>query len=227
MSEKQTLQDNGAGSTAAAVSTELPPENGPDEHAFWSRYDLSENDDDGSNFAPANDEQAVFDEILHRLQANNIDLTTFEQRQQFVQRYGPYLKPKEQRGVTILHAIALAQGLEGKAGPLIRLLVKEYPGLMESQDKHGRSALHLALAVKKYPLVTAMLEAFEDIDAALGIQDDDGKNGLHAAITSMCPSQLLLTLIQKASEHTLCCQDRAGLTPLHAAVSFRRCTPRS
>jgi len=102
--------------------------------------------------------------------------------------------------------------------------VKEHPDLMEAADEKGRTPMHIAIVLRRRHIITAMIDALEEIDKALRIQDGTGRNCLHVAVTSRLPSQLVVSLIQRASEQTLCGQDKDGLTPLHAAVSFDLCT---
>ncbi|KAH6651257.1 hypothetical protein F5144DRAFT_558942 [Chaetomium tenue] len=226
MSEELSVQETGADETDTTdFYPEAPWQGSPDKDQFGFGGGVTVEDRDAGSDSASKAAMEAHDEIMSRLRDDDINLATFDQRQEFLRRYEPYLNPsKRRRGdPTILHKIAMNCKTE-KAAALVRLLVKEHPDLMEAQDESDRTPMHVAILHRRSRLVTAMAEAVEDLDRFLGIQDGYGCNCLHAALKAKLPHQIVVNLVRRASEKSLYNQDRHGLTPLHIAVSYDMCS---
>ncbi|KAK4445312.1 hypothetical protein QBC34DRAFT_413315 [Podospora aff. communis PSN243] len=174
------------------------------------------------------------EEILDRLQRNDIDLDTTRARNKFLERYRQLLGYAAMWDCdgNILHRITRLENVDAtKSASLVRLLVLEFPGLVWDSDSDlddgdtCSTALHLALELKTTHIAQAMVDTAEDIDKILSIQDKNGMNCIHVAVKSGTPLPLVLELIHKASRTALRDQDHRGMTPLHYAVEYDRCTP--
>jgi hypothetical protein len=152
---------------------------------------------------------------------------------EFVARYRPLWDPKtrsiEDYLVTPLHVLARdPQGPSEIA--LLSLFIKEAQDLMIATNSVGKTAMHVAIENRNYDILAAMRRDLtdSDLDKILAIQDELYKeNCLHLAILTIhkgLKRQTVLDLIKKASEPTLCGQDKRGRTPLHLAVDYILCS---
>jgi hypothetical protein len=143
----------------------------------------------------------------------------------FIREYGKYvgLKPPPNMR-NVLHMMA---GNTPTHPWLVKYLVKNHPRLMVDMDDADRRALYIAIKWKKEDFIKAVLES-EYPDMA-DILDKDGNSTssescIHLAIKQDLDPKITVQLIEKASELTLAAQDGSGLTPLHCAVNYAKCT---
>ena len=100
--------------------------------------------------------------------------------------------------------------------------------LRESDSVNGLGgSIMKAIHTKKDHFITAILDSDvdrEQLAEAIGLTDHSKRNCIHVALKSTLPTDVIIKLIEAASEESLCKQDRDGLTPLHYAVDYERCT---
>ena len=190
---------------------------------------------EGAGIDPAHlaEMEEMEEEILDRLKRNHIDLDTFESRDDFLKRYMPLLehtatsRPDQQNvDVYILHRIAKRRDLDvTKSAPLVRLLLREFPGLSKATDEDGKTALHVALSSKNMHIAQAIVDALAANDEIFSTRDEKGTHCVHLALMmAHIPNALILDLIRKAPKTAFRERDRQDLTPLHHAVHYSRCT---
>ncbi|KAK8085847.1 hypothetical protein PG997_007118 [Apiospora hydei] len=111
--------------------------------------------------------------------------------------------------------------------PLITALIK-LPGadLLASKDDDGNTPLHKAISYRNRRLVRCMCSAHGDINSILRKKTAKSANCLHLAVekrSSTRDDSLLLHLIERSHEETLCEGNEKGLSPLHLAVAYNLC----
>ncbi|KAK4642831.1 hypothetical protein QC761_401030 [Podospora bellae-mahoneyi] len=164
----------------------------------------------------------AFDQILADAESNELRLGDKAYREAFKQKYQQYFEgrvaPENQ---TLLHLVANRVGHRG----LTLLLIKNSPQLLSVADDNGKTPLWIAITRKNENVLRAIVEKFNgDLDSLLARTCDHGRNSIHAAIIHNLPEQHTLHLIQRASKGTLCAGDYDGLTPLHLAIQYDRCS---
>jgi len=116
---------------------------------------------------------------------------------------------------------------------LVKLLVEEYPQLLEDTGMSGQRAFDIALDAKLDWFIKAVVESDikdKDLEKAMApVKASNGQAGsksncVHKAITTDLDPSLTRKFIERASSDLLTAQDDAGLTPLHHAVHYKRCT---
>ena len=111
---------------------------------------------------------------------------------------------------------------------LIEYLAENYPQLLYEADDADRGALLIAVTKDRRDFIKSVLDSnIEDIhlNKALASCGFNSENCIHLAVSkrSLEP-ELVIRMIEKASEDTLATRDLKGLTPLHRAVDYARCT---
>src|SRR5450756_654066 len=120
-----------------------------------------------------------FRDIIVRLRQGELNLATREARQEFIRNYGSRLESRRTRdGRNLLHRVAMEEEHPSTAA-LARLLTKNYPDFMADQDGNGQTPLHIAFSEGNENAITAMIEAFKEIDEILRIRGRDDQNCLH------------------------------------------------
>jgi hypothetical protein len=117
---------------------------------------------------------------------------------------------------------------------MVKAVVNKYPQLLNERDR-GEGALFFAVERKLEWFIEAVLESKikdQDLERALGPAKSargghfgSQTNCLHKAISKGLEPSLLVKLIRKV-KNLLAAQDGSGLTPLHHAVEYQRCTER-
>ncbi|CAO2650409.1 Nn.00g017010.m01.CDS01 [Neocucurbitaria sp. VM-36] len=139
-------------------------------------------------------------------------------------------------GRNVLYRIAW-NGEEAKETPwFLHLLLSDEAchSLLEEMDNRGDNALHLAINNNMQWYIDAVLDSNiqeRTIQKILGpVTEEEEKPGIkanciHTALQmkGFKPSTII-RLIKVASEHTLAAQDVNGLTPLHHAVHYTKCS---
>lgn len=156
-------------------------------------------------------------------------VSTNEWQQQFKEDYAEYLKPQIQarslatEQKNFLYKIAR----DGPALPwLVSSLVENHPELLDERNTTGHNALLLATASKQVGFIRSVLGSNinkDNLSTALAASGENG-NCIHQAIVNNLDPDVTIQLINAASEETLKTKDRKGLTPLHCAVDYARCT---
>ncbi|KAK0662083.1 putative peptidase [Cercophora samala] len=164
----------------------------------------------------------AFDEIIADAESNKLRLGDKAYREAFKQKYQQHFEgrvPPENQ--TLLHLVANRVGHRG----LTLLLIKNSPHLLNMADDNGKTPLYIAITRKNENVLRAIVDKFNgDLDQLLARACDHGRNSIHAAILHNLPEQHTLALIQRASEATLCAGDHDGLTALHLAIQYDRCS---
>ena len=177
------------------------------------------------------DVQSIFTAIKDKIGQNKINLRDPEKLEEFVNKYGDYLgesTSEDHDGKTLLHLLvepATDQDFD-KYEPLVRLIVTEYPEILDECDSRANETpLYCAISKRRNELVRLMCNTHTDINSVLRIMCSSNKDTcVHAAISKSVAPELALFLISKASEEVLCLQDSDGNTPLHIAVEYKRCS---
>ena len=174
------------------------------------------------------DYQEYFHLISQRLVDAGPDITE-EWQQMFKNSYDEYPRPQvegenlttEQK--TFLYKITR----DGPALPwLMGHVFENHPRLLDQRDPAGRNGLLPARTSKQIEFMKSVLSSgisklsLSKALTALG----DSVNCIHQAIVNNLEPEVTVQLIEAASEETLATQDGNGLTPLHCAVDYIRCT---
>jgi hypothetical protein len=211
-------------------------------------------DDDDEEEEEEGEEEEVsvnkkFQQIRHDLKHNKLDLCDPAKLKQFADHNASYLGQKttgDSDHSTLLHLLVEDANEEDKAKakdkdkamdktkdkdkvidkyqPLVKLLVELHPDLLGEIDSNERTPLYLAIEKKRSKLVRSMCDTHPNIDAILNIPCIHSENCLHVAIRKNISPKLAIFLIKHASEATLRAKDYRGITPLHLAVAYERCT---
>ncbi|KAK3293535.1 uncharacterized protein B0H64DRAFT_404798 [Chaetomium fimeti] len=91
----------------------------------------------------------------------------------------------------------------------------------------GKRPLTLAISNKNEGFVRTVLRSKHvrrSLVNLLGANREDTTNGIHLAIKTGLSTELTVELISKVTDQVLSRRDEAGLTPLHLAVEYERCT---
>ena len=110
--------------------------------------------------------------------------------------------------------------------PLVKIIIEEHPNIFTKTDKSGEKSLYAAITKKRNELVQFICEQHPNINSVLEKSCPRAREEtcIHAAIKNGGSTNLAYKLIEKASQKVLCIQDFQGLTPLHLAVEYDRCT---
>lgn len=160
---------------------------------------------------------------------HNFDLTKEEDVKKFMNENKAYTdKSPEPQKQNMLHLLAEDSDKDAvkKLSKLITALVKLPGDLLARKDDSGNTPLHKAISYRNRRLVRYMCAAHDDIDRVLAIQTFKSANCLHLALekrSSTRDDSVLLRLIDKSNEDTLCAVNEMGLTPLHLAVAHNLC----
>ncbi|KAK0720171.1 hypothetical protein B0H67DRAFT_178559 [Lasiosphaeris hirsuta] len=179
-------------------------------------------------------------EIQDQLQQQNLLEQSEERQIQFISKYRRYLSPQTeavQKLVPIENRnflYRMASGWEWentRALWLVKSLASKFPKLLYEADDANRGALLVAVIKERRDFIKAVLESDVEqfhFNKALASSGYNYENCIHLAVISKGPkrlsSQVIIQLIEKASEETLAAKDLRGLTPLHRAVDYARCT---
>jgi ankyrin repeat protein len=218
-----------------------------DEATSSDSEDDDAEDDQGDDTDERSTQESVqnkLDEIIKDLRAGapskvisgKFDLTKRGDLAKFMKENEAYLdKETHPKRQNLLHLIAEETdkdvlSLIKKMKLLVKALVKLPGNLLSKKDAYGKTPVHTALSLRNHRLVRYMCEEHEDMNSILRIPTMQSRqhsaNCLHLAIKNKGSSkddELLLLLIQKSKEDTLCAVDEQGLTPLHLAVAYERC----
>ncbi|KAL2192493.1 hypothetical protein P885DRAFT_47591 [Corynascus similis CBS 632.67] len=125
---------------------------------------------------------------------------------------------------------------------LARRLVEIQPELLEDLNTEGQNPVYMAIRYTHDKLVGYMVSASEEskdnacLNRALSQKAQDGSTCLHAIFQKKPGSGhdskaertarrlIQRMLIEVASDDALAVQDKSGMTPMHYAVAFDRCT---
>lgn len=217
-----------------------------DNSSAYETDDAKSNDREQKLDKTANDEsvRARHLDILTNLMSdlNKEELRDNEDAQkQFFKDYKDYICPAPAwvRDVRAIHSrnVPFKLAIDGHIAPklrfLLRLLVQQYPELLEDRDTGGRGALDYAIEMKLEWFIVAVLDSEipeKNWQIVLTPKKTRGEQGsarpncIHTAITIGLKPSLTVRLIEKASGDMLAAQDDNGLTPLHHAVEYSRCT---
>jgi len=172
-------------------------------------------------FLPKDNVQATFDEIIAKARNGELNLGRKESRQEFFGTYGNTLFRKTQTyQQTLLHMIADTLGHKS----LTRCIVKRDKTLLEEKDDSGKTALHIAIVKKNVDFIDVVLKEVPTLDTILQMTCEHMRNCIHISIYHSLKKEFTVRLIKAASEKTLCAVDQDGLTPLHLAVEYPRCS---
>ena len=120
--------------------------------------------------------------------------------------------------------LAFGGRLALKLPTLLSLIVQFDPKLLEDRDPAGRGALYYAIQMKLEWFIKALLD-IKTLDKEVWQRVlCTGPNCIHMAISVGLRPSLIVGLIENVSKNMLAAQDDSGLTPLHLAVEYSRCT---
>ena len=210
-----------------------------------------ETDDAKSNDREQKVDQTAIDESVRARYLDNLtnlmsDLNKEELRdnedaqKQFFKDYKDYFCPapawvRKKRTIqsrNMPFRLAMNADIAPKLPILLRLLVQEYPELLEERDTGGRGALDHAIEMKLEWFIVAVLDSeipeknWQTVLTPKKTRGEQsaGPNCIRTAITIGLKPSLTVRLIKRASGDMLAAQDDNGLTPLHHAVEYSRCT---
>lgn len=164
----------------------------------------------------------AFDRIIQDAGDNKLLLSKSDQRKTFAAKYQHFfdacVQPENQ---TLLHLVAWEVGHKH----LTIFLVQRCGHLLRKPDGSGKTPLYLAIIRKNLNFLHVLLDKFaQGLDLLLAVQCEHGRNSIHAAIFHKLDEAYTINLIKHASKETLCMQDADGLTPLHMAVHYDKCS---
>ncbi|KAL8349788.1 hypothetical protein RB598_005242 [Gaeumannomyces tritici] len=201
------------------------------QRACTFRDDEDDYDGDDAPVQPLNRQDkdqtlSTFNEIIDGILAKKLSLKTRNDREAFTESYKGELQNRtREKSQTILHRVAGTLGHK----TLTRMLIEKFPHLLEAVDRDNSTPLYLAIAESNVVFINVVLERARNVDGLLSTMRDSKGNCIHAAIRHDLAHQnleVMLQLIDKASETTLCAKDRDNnCTPLHLAVEYARCKP--
>ncbi|KAL2140335.1 hypothetical protein VTI28DRAFT_3979 [Corynascus sepedonium] len=220
--------------------------NSDSDQDFSDEFDTSDNDND-----PDLKHETNYEEWYKqaREQIRRIKRFTDDSKvQAFLKRYNDIAKKRgaKARG-NLLHALVEVLDHDDHIKPedvelLARRSVESWPDLLEDLNTNGHNPLYMAIRYSQYELVGYMIAACKDnknnacLDRALSQKAQNGNTCLHAIFRKKPGSghdskakRTTRTLIQRmlievASNEALAVQDTSGMTPMHYAVAFDRCT---
>jgi ankyrin repeat protein len=203
--------------------TQRPPS--PDDVGYDSdkEYEISSAPALTTSFALQKDPaRQAFDEIINDAQQGKLMLATGAYRKSFTEKYREHLNARvTPENQTLLHLVANQVGHL----PLSLYLVRHHSHLLQTTDDSNKTPLYIAIVRRNFNVLKAILDKFTgDLDKLLAVTCDHGRNSIHAAIYYDLDENYTLSFIKKASEETLCARDHDGLTPLHLAVHYNRCS---
>ncbi|KAF1977652.1 subtilisin-like protein [Bimuria novae-zelandiae CBS 107.79] len=106
-------------------------------------------------------------------------------------------------------------------------MVQRWPALLEAVNKDEHNPLFMAIRNSQPQLIDYMISACGDsncLDSALRKQVQGRKTCIHIALKEKLNLDTTKKLIECASDEALAVQDSLGMTPMHYAVSFEKCT---
>ena len=109
---------------------------------------------------------------------------------------------------------------------LLKHLLEFHKERMEDVSE-GKRPLTLAISNKNEGFIKTILRSKHvrrGLVNLLGAKREDMENGIHLAIKTGLSAELTVELISKVTDEVLSRRDAAGLTPLHLAVEYERCT---
>ncbi|KAI1124133.1 hypothetical protein F5Y10DRAFT_280401 [Nemania abortiva] len=164
----------------------------------------------------------AFDRIIKDAENDMLILKTKANREEFSNKYRKHFNARIQpENQTLFHVVANRVGHTH----LTYYLVRHHSQLLQIRDDSGKTPLYITIVRKNFNALGAILDKYsDDLDNLLAVACDHGRNSIHAAIFHNLDEAYTLRLIEKASEETLCMQDQDGLTPLHLAVQYSRCS---
>lgn len=150
------------------------------------------------------DEETI--QILRAIQSDNPNMARLRRA---LQTNDPEQIEKAGRAVPFmsLHSHAVTGNVRS-----IKSLVEEYHFDVNTRDKNGNTALHVAVAHSQIAVINLLIK----YDALIDAQNNKGLTPLHLA-TSKGILSIVKTLIKHKAEVNI--QTRSGLTPLHCARS--------
>jgi hypothetical protein len=209
-----------------ASQTVPPPRNAGDS----SDDDYLSDDQDPALITPRQDPAIkAFERIVTDAAEGRLKLSKFEQRSEFRKKYSQYFEARiDPERQTFFHYIANKLAHKG----LALLLMNECRHQLEMVDQSGKTPLYTAILRNNVKVFNVILEGpkksegeKKSSDDMLKVRCEYGRNGIHAALLAPgIDERDVIALIERASEETLCMQDDDGLTPLHLAVEYNRCS---
>ncbi|KAK4244198.1 hypothetical protein C7999DRAFT_35426 [Corynascus novoguineensis] len=166
----------------------------------------------------------------------------------FLRRYNDIAgKIGAKAGGNLLHTLVEVLDHNGHIKPegvelLARSLVERRPDVLEDLNTDGHNPVYMAIRYNQDKLVGYMVSACNDtkdnacLNRALSQKAQDGNTCLHAIFQKKPGSGhdskakrtsrrfIQRMLIEVASDDALAVQDNSGMTPMHYAVAFDRCT---
>ena len=99
--------------------------------------------------------------------------------------------------------------------------------MLDELDVNRHGALLVAITRKTLKFLEAVLDSKisePHLKKLLGLANFNRENCIHSAISKGLDPKLSIRFVEMPSKETLAAQDGAGLTPLHYAVDYTRCT---
>lgn len=159
------------------------------------------------------------------------------ERLRFFEDFKRDIRPQEEKikarlqleDYNILYHLASSRSANASHDWLFQCAACHFPALLREFDSDNGlgGPIMKAIHTKKDHFITAVLDSDvdrEQLAQAIGLTDHSKRNCIHVALKSTLPTDVIIKLIEAASEESLCKQDRDELTPLHYAVDYERCT---
>lgn len=142
----------------------------------------------------------------------------------------PFLREYGLQDRNVLYRIATDRTIKINHDWLVERLVEDERSadlLKQVPLNERRNALFHAINNDKQDFIYAVVHSKADrkiLEDAISSQSWQHETAIHVAISQNLQSDLTVELIKKASKDTFGCQNDRGLTPLHLAVEYKRCT---
>lgn len=131
-------------------------------------------------------------------------------------------------GLNLLYIMADSTNVKEQNHPwLVKYLVDQHPALLQEPDKGNETALFVAITKNNVEFVKVVLESSVPdyiLRPAIESAGVPSGNCIHKAILNNFDASTTIGLIKRASSKALSSKDQTGLTPLHYAVDYARCT---
>ena len=215
----------------------IPMEEGGDRKDKWGPEDEEEEEDEEKDEEDEDEEEGEDDEdekdpaTRWQNSLDEINTTLFRgytketwadkgKQSQFQETYRHVLGGKPPKGKpNVLHMLA-ARRTQPRTW-LLKHLLGRHKERMEDMDK-GEGPLTVAISNNNEAFIKTVLRSKHLRGGLANLLS--AENGIHLAIKSDLKPELIIELIAKVTEEDLRRRDAAGLTPLHLAVEYKRCT---
>jgi hypothetical protein len=229
----------------------IPSEGGKEEYGYGSQKPptmdheqgyIGSSDEEDQQEEEEEDDDDDYEELRERIDLLKRDLRTTqglvqdkESQNKLIAKYRDVMAPQQNYvedqvdiGLNLLYIMADSTHHREQNHPwLVKYLVDQHPTLLQEPDKGNETALFVAITKNKVEFVKEVLESsipdsiLQPVIESAGVLSG---NCIHKAILNNFDASTTIDLIKRASSKALSSKDPTGLTPLHYAVDYARCT---